>query len=503
MTGISFSCPSCGAQVPVPDGRDPDSCPKCGYAIANSGVSSVPKAVRHCINCKQELHGGVTICPQCGTDQETGRRSFSYGKRHGDGAKSGDGRLDEKSPSFSSAVVLLILGIGIAVCVFFLALSSSPTTPLIPPAPLKAQPIRTDDAPSAPPFTNVVVRIPQVPAETPLAAALSRYETSLRLGRLDTAQQARLQIERRFGGGVPTSVFWEHTFSPTSCLSVTMYYLCTVCSDGTCPVCRNSPTCASCKGGGICSACGGVPTRRVPCPACVCQTCDGDGRCAACSGSGTVGCSACDAIGYNDQKNVIACPSCGGTGQRKGLRTGNGYMPIRCLTCNGTGRITQHLRQRCAVCGGQTRVRCAACSGGKLCMACRGIGRTPGCITCGGKGAVDAVCKTCDGNKKCPTCSGVGHCQRCQGSGTCYLSKKTGLIREAQFPAPSTWLARATGYVVFDTASQQVVLSSDRAGHHNVVWNERSLAFDVASNEVVWISTTPSFQQIASLFVPQ
>jgi hypothetical protein len=267
-------------------------------------------------------------------------------------------------------------------------------------------------------------------------------------------------------------------------------------------VCHNTPLCASCKGSATCKACGGAPTRQIPCPSYVCQPCDGDGRCAQCGASGTVGCQACGAIGYTDRRNIIACGSCSGTGQRKGLRTANGYMPIRCLTCNGSGRITQHIRLRCTACNGLARVKCPTCAGSTQCTACRGTGRTQGCVACGGKGVVDAACKTCGGSKVCPTCSGVGHCQRCLGSGKCYLCGKTGLIREAQMPAATTWLSQTGGYVIFDTAKAAVFRSSDKAGHHEVAWNGRSLSFDVLPGEVVWISTSPSFQQIGKLFVP-
>lgn len=508
MKGISFSCPDCGAQIPVPDGSDPVSCPKCGYAMTESQSAFDPKAVRHCMNCKQELRSGVTLCTHCGTDQETGRRSFASGKPRIVGAIPGDGRLNERS--FPLSYVLLVLGVGIAVCIFLLMRYSAPSAPSIPPTTLPPViPSQLESASNQTPVafqvTNTAARPPMHPAEDPLKTALSHYATALRQGKIDEAQQARLQIERRFASGDPAASFWKKTFAPTSCMYVTLYYLCTVCTDGTCPVCHNAPSCSSCKGSGTCSACGGAPTRKVPCPSCVCQVCDGTRRCVTCFGSGAVGCTACNAIGYTDQRNAIACASCNGTGQRKGLRTGNGFMSIRCMTCNGTGRITQRIRQLCASCAGQTRVKCPKCSGTALCAACRGIGRTQACVACGGKGTVDVVCNTCRGSRRCPTCSGIGHCRQCLGSGGCYLCRRTSLIREAQLPVSSAWLTRATGYVLFDAESRKVIHSGDGTGRQDFGLNGRSLLFNVASNEVVWISlsTTTSFQQTALLFVPQ
>lgn len=504
MAGISFTCPSCGAQVPVPDGSDPSSCPRCGYNVSGTEGSAATRGIRRCLNCKKELRGGVTICPQCGTDQETGKRAFGAKKRSGAPASMESGRREREFP-FATLAVLAVLALGIGICIVLLT-RDSPSSSLKPPtrvAPLRPPTVSSGRDVARPP----VVASNTVPVETPptqedhFATALKQYETALRQGRIDTAQQNRLQIEHRFAAGRSSAAFWKQTFAPTSCVSLTLYSVCTVCSDGTCPVCQGRPTCASCKGSGTCTACKGVPTRQVSCPSCICPTCDGNGRCTTCSGSGSALCAVCGGIGYTEKRNQIACGSCSGTGQRKGLRTANGYMPMRCLTCNGTGKIAQTIRLRCTACNGVTRMKCTACSGNGHCAPCRGTGRTPGCVVCGGKGVIDVVCKTCNGNRKCPTCSGVGHCQRCQGTGACYLCGRSCLVREIQFPVPASWLSSASGFILFDVDAQKIVQSGTKAGHQQVSWKGKSLTFDVSQDEQVWISTGPSFLQIAQLFV--
>lgn len=505
MMGISFSCPSCGAKVPVPEGSDPVSCPSCGYALSPEGASATHKAPRRCLNCKTELRGGVTVCPRCGTDQETGKRSFGVSKRHSaspdyDSSKSGD------RPSYPTLALLLILGAGIAACVYFM--NKTPSRPTAPSTPARPPPVKRVELPQQT-ATQVVAqsvavqpRPPPPHREDPLKAALAKYEAALRQGRIDSAQQSKVIIEQRFASGTQSSEFWKNTFAPEHVAWIAVYSICAVCTNGTCPVCHCVPTCATCKGSGVCSGCSGVPKRNVACQSCVCRTCDGDGRCPACSMDGTVTCPACSGIGYTERRNTIACESCNGTGVRKGLRTAGGYMPIRCITCGGAGKITQRVRQQCTTCGTKTRIKCTACSGTGRCTACRGAGRAAACLICGGKGVVAVVCKTCAGSAKCPVCSGMGHCQRCIGSGVCYMCRKTGLVKEARLPVPAAWLARQTGFVVFNGETGQVAASSPKAGHHEVRLDGRTLSLDVATNEVAWVSVAAAFRNSSTLFKP-
>lgn len=504
MTGISFSCPACGASVPVPEDGDPSSCPRCGHNFETEG-SSGRRQTRRCLNCKAELSGGETVCPQCGTDQETGKRAFGSGKRREPHSDRVEGQHGDKITSLSTLILLVALGGGIAACVYYLNKSPTPQKSLTPPPRTQARtqplaPLPTNTLSDAVHTSGVRLVHAAQQAEDPLAAAVARYRAALRQGRLDSAQQARTLIEQRFSPSVPLSEFWRRALAPDQVLTLSIYSACTVCTDGTCPVCHNAPMCATCKGGGICSSCEGSPRRRVPCQECVCQSCEGTGRCKGCAGLGTLTCRACGGLGYTDHRNVIRCESCEGSGKRNGLRTGKGYMLIKCLTCAGTGKITQRIRQPCQACAAQTRVKCPDCSATGRCAACRGTGRESSCLKCGGKSYVEVVCKTCGGKGKCTTCGGIGHCQRCLGSGICYQCRRTGLVREARLPVPSAWLAETCRFVVFDTRTGQVTASGTTPGRHTVEVGGRSVTFEVATNEVVWVSTTPSFQHISRMF---
>lgn len=94
-------------------------------------------------------------------------------------------------------------------------------------------------------------------------------------------------------------------------------------------------------------------------------------KCLRCNGKGRIDCSP-----------DVPCPSC------KGRRTRNDF----CFTCGGSGRAGQDQKEQCWSCGGRgTRSEdCAACAG----VYSGSTGRVR-CKRCGGAGWI--VCRTCAG----------------------------------------------------------------------------------------------------------
>jgi hypothetical protein len=82
------------------------------------------------------------------------------------------------------------------------------------------------------------------------------------------------------------------------------------------------------------------------------------------------------------------------------------------------------------------------------------------------------------------------------------MCRKTGLVKEARLPVPAAWLARQTGFVVFNGETGQVAASSPKAGHHEVRLDGRTLSLDVATNEVAWVSVAAAFRNSSTLFKP-
>lgn len=68
--------------------------------------------------------------------------------------------------------------------------------------------------------------------------------------------------------------------------------------------------------------------------------------------------------------NDLICPDCGGDGR-------GGYpMGGCCLTCNGSGRVSQiYGDQACESCGGQGQIGDITSNATSTCRECRGSGR--------------------------------------------------------------------------------------------------------------------------------
>jgi hypothetical protein len=491
-------CPECNALIAV-NGDASGACPSCG-ARMDAGPSS-PRTARHCINCKAELRGGAVVCKQCGTDQESGKRVFNPDARKRRKKEGEDGATGSEGMPFAVKAVLAAALLVLAAGVWWFSLGRSPSRPNSlpkppPPVPVERAPMEAPP-PAPPPQTSRVER-----ATTPLETALQRYEEQIRRAQFDAAEETRRHIERAFAGKTAATSFWQQVFAPAEPVSLTLAYVCPVCRDGKCPVCQGQPSCSSCKGAGTCSACKGHSRRTVACSSCVCTNCLGNARCPECRGEGTTLCANCNGTGSTDAPRLVACTACGGSGQRPGLRTGDGHMGIRCLTCRGSGKIAQRVRAECPNCRATTRMTCRACSGTARCATCSGKGRLPRCEICAGTGQTTVACRTCKGGGKCPTCGGAGVCKRCSGTGRCYLCDGRNLITETELCLSSAWLKQKPGFVLFDTAAKQAAQTGTN-GHHEVRQNGRTLVFDVARGQLLWISTTANFDGVQTALAPR
>ena len=302
--------------------------------------------------------------------------------------------------------------------------------------------------------TNVVVQVvPAPPAaaapadlshehSTPRAASapasLGAYRDALSSGKLDWASN-RLAEARSALVEIKT---------------LKLYRLCASCTGVTaCAACAGSGACSACRGGRRCLACKGRPKGPPQvCAACEglqCQACGGRTRCAACQGYGTLRCERCRGIGNVRIDFQGACASCGGKGEKPGLRRSDGTsLALPCPLCGSSGRVTKTELRDCLICGKKGRVACEACRGGGRCVACGGSGkRKEACGVCRGSGITHDVCQACQGAGTCGSCGGAGRCEGCGGrrESVCRACASRGVFEAGRFPVSAGWLKVTNG----------------------------------------------------------
>jgi len=63
-------------------------------------------------------------------------------------------------------------------------------------------------------------------------------------------------------------------------------------------------------------------------------------------------------------------------------------------------------------------------------------------------------------------------------------------------------MKQKSGFVLFDTATRQIIQSSTNTGRHAIKIGERTMSLDVPEGSVLWVSTTADFEQAPSLLKP-
>jgi len=366
--------------------------------------------------------------------------------------------------------------------------------------------------------TNVVVQVvpaQAAPAEPPplpraslppvsssASASLGAYRDALSNGNLGWASN-RLEavLSQPAEGGSPV-------FAPGAMKTLRLYRLCASCTGVTaCATCVGSGACTACRGGRVCQACGGRPKGPPQvCAACQgmqCPDCRGQKRCVACQGYGTVRCSRCRGIGNVRVDSQVACVSCGGKGEKPGLRRSDGTsLPLPCPLCGSSGRVTKSELRGCPVCGKKGRVACEVCRGAGRCAACGGSGtRKEACGVCRGKGVTQAVCQACQGGGFCCRCSGVGRCATCGGSGesVCRACASRGVFDAGRFPVAAGWLKVTNGCWLVRGA--EVCRAEPESGV--VVLPDRRFAWrDIPGPDEVIVFLDPSQGGCGVLFTP-
>jgi len=114
---------------------------------------------------------------------------------------------------------------------------------------------------------------------------------------------------------------------------------------------------------------------------------------------------------------AVKCLRCDGTGRLTSdcnICSGRGVMAVRCRKCHGIGTYTQEAgpcvrcREKGVLLDGTI---CPRCKGRKTQMAF-----TSPCAQCSGSGTFNAPCKKCGGSLRieihCSNCNGTGHFQR-------------------------------------------------------------------------------------------
>ena len=365
------------------------------------------------------------------------------------------------APPPSNALALLVLGLLLAVLIGSLAVAAWSSGLL---GQKKAQ------APGAPPqivvVTNVVVqvapppavpaapaspalpRVPAAPAAASAPASLGAYRDALSGGQLEWASNRLAAARAQMGGG------GEPLFAPGGMKTLRLYRLCASCTGVTaCASCAGSGVCAACRGGRHCPVCNGRPKGPPQvCAACQgmrCPGCGGRTRCAACQGYGTLRCERCRGIGNVRIDAQVACASCGGKGERPGLKRSDGSsIPLPCPACAGGGRVTKTELRDCSACNKKGRIACESCRGAGRCAACGGSGkRKEACGVCRGKGVTQDVCQVCKGAGFCGSCGGTSRCVGCGGGGaaTCRSCASVGVLDAGRYPVAVSWLKVTNG----------------------------------------------------------
>ncbi len=137
-----------------------------------------------------------------------------------------------------------------------------------------------------------------------------------------------------------------------------------------------------------------------------CRDCKGKGkwRCDACGGAGKrIGnCMNCAGLGMipvpRNEEAVRTCPWCAGAGRQPCRTHLEAKRKAECLRCNGAGKRV------CFRCAGAKTVNCPSCYGtGRYLFGTPGETR-PKCAACSGKGY-----------RKCDCKSGFSECRECEG----------------------------------------------------------------------------------------
>ncbi len=363
-------------------------------------------------------------------------------------------------PPPSNGLALLVLGLllvvlagSLAVAAWSSGLLGQKKVRMAEPAPqlVVVTNVITVAAPSQPLFEAPPVDVPEPPATAAaLADAVASYRDALAKGALDQASNGLAVVLAPAAAG---------SRSASSALgevgTLRLYRLCGSCTGVTaCAACAGSGACAACRSGRVCAACGGrpkgPPRTCVACQGMRCPGCGGQKLCAACQGYGTVRCERCRGIGNTRVDSPAACGSCGGKGEKPGLKRADGTsLPLPCSLCGGSGRVTKTELRDCLACDKKGRIACSACRGARRCAACGGAGkRKEACGACGGAGIIQDLCQACRGAGVCGRCEGAGRCDGCGGRGEqpCRACASKGVLDAGRFPVAVSWLAVTNGY---------------------------------------------------------
>lgn len=313
------------------------------------------------------------------------------------------------------------------------------------------------------------------------------------------AQAEILQKELRsiFEKDSDFSAFWQDAMPDSKKVRLTLMTMCSHCKSGDCSQCGGAGMCNICNGTAVCDLCKGEK-KKYSCPNCACKNCQGSGRCRACKGLKTIPCDACDGMGAVDKQSEMPCRKCGGTGYTPGLRGPNGTTKIRCLTCGGSGTIARRVPEPCAKCQGECQITCPDCQGSAKCPDCQGKGRMPTCAACSGTGIIIQKCVKCAGIGKCPACEGLGKCQICNGSGKCLRCTRGG-VKLFDFAIRSDWVNTEPSYILFDVDANKIVGTDTGISTKTVHHAGHKMCFNLLSQQIIWISTRPSFDCVKQI----
>lgn len=386
----------------------------------------------------------------------------------------------------------------ILMTVVILALTSCSKQPPPPPPPAAApapvaQPAEDPDAASKQAELSREERIKAIALDK-----FELYERKIKVADFPRAEAALRDLRSVFDLESEYKTFWDKSIPSSQRIVLTLMSLCETCKDGKCPTCHGAAKCETCKGTGKCGNCDNRPVRTSICRSCICSSCSGTGKCRNCGGFQNKKCAACAGYGTISGTSSIECGRCGGAGSTPGLKGPMAATRIKCLTCNGTGKVAKRILNVCSVCSGKGRLPCTACAGTGRCATCQGAGRNAACPICGGAGQTVHKCPQCDGTGKCIKCDGSGQCIACHGSGKCFECDG-GVVRIYDFPVNSKWMTIAEGHILFDSRLNKIVDRSEKPGFREVKYKDLNLSVIVNPGQIVFIATQPAFDAVTNI----
>lgn len=486
MADILVKCAHC-AQVLAAEAEDAGkqiACPKCNHQIVVAG-----QGIRFtCRSCKQEILAAYSLagtdceCPGC-------ENTLSIPLRTTMGMPSHESR--EKDPDHSLRLVFILGGILLLGAVGAWAIGSK--MGWFGKGPLRAHPQATETVANN---TNAIrVDFFASRSESERFGLWSDYEKAVRTAAFVQAVTILRTIQKTCSTPEEERVFWPKVIPEGRMGYLDLYVVCGDCSTGACVRCQGNGLCPGCGGQGVCSTCKGVIPEKKVCTRCVCAKCGGAGKCAGCRGKGQRACSNCDGTGNQTREISKACPSCGGSGTKPGLRRADGSADaLRCVRCLGKGTVRVPTRESCRVCGGEGTLRCHTCEGSGRCDGCSGSGRQAGCSVCGGTGTWMPRCDKCNGNGKCQICQGTSKCPDCDGAGLCRECKGHGAKEECCLVADNTWLKARAGYIAYAEPGSGSPITGNDTGLVRVVVGSKTVNIMIEAKHVACISGEPSFE---------